>query len=467
MLSVLVNFPTIKNVISARHFLSGLLMGIYRFKMRIYFLMVVFGVLMAATVSADTGQEYFDRGIKTSVSGDHAAALNYFKKARRAGLNTAALNYNLAVSYYKLQQYENARKLFSTLSDAPAFEQRAYFNLGLIANKQKDEAAAIRWFQRAYRHRSSDKIRKLAAAALQRLGASARKTRQSVSSWMGLVSSALAYDTNVALANEDLTGVASESDTAVSLSVTAGRWLKGNMNSGVRVRLSASMQEYSTFSQYDDSRLSVRILRYDRLGDWKVRLGGSWDETYFGGSEYQRVVSADVRGRKNLSSAHQLRLRYKLSRIQTTDAVFDYLDGWRQQFRVGLQQRHELGKRRYYYQLELNDRKDGMGTVDPFTSYSPTRHTLRVTDWRTLVNQWRLRLDARFRYSDYNDDNVLSGNITKHRQDNQLRLSARISQEFERHWGVHGQYTLTTNDSTLSRKSYDRSVIKAGVSWSF
>lgn len=471
MLSAAVNFLPMKNHPVENSAVNRCVMSPWIFRCC---LLVVLSLCVIATASADAGKDNFDHGIKAAATGDYAAALQYFKKAQQAGLDTAALKYNLGVSYYKLGQYESARKFFLELTNVPTFEQLAYFNLGLIANKQKDEAAAIRWFQRAYRGLSSEKIRKLSAVALDRLGVTARNTRRSPPGWMGVVSSSLTYDSNVLLANNDLVGVTSESDTAVNVSAFAGRWLKGNMNNGVRITLGANLRKYSKLNQNDDSQLSAVVLRYDRLGDWKMRLGGGWDEIYFNGSEYQRLVSADVRGRKDLSQSNQLRLRYKLSRILATDAVFDYLDGWRQQFRVGLRQQHESVKIRYYYQLELNNRQDRYGTSLPFTSYSPTRHTLRATGWWTLNNQWNTRLDARFRYSDYNKANVrLVGgvNTNEHREDSQVRLSARISRQFEKRWDVHAQYSFTRNDSTIDSiaesRSYDRSVIDAGVSWSF
>lgn len=471
MLSAAVNFPPMKNHLVENSAVNRNVMSSWILRCA---LLVVLSLCVVATASANAGKENFDHGIKAAAAGDYAAALQYFKKAQQAGLDTPALKYNFGVSYYKLGQYESARKFFLELTNVPTFEQLAYFNLGLVANKQKDEAAAIRWFQRAYRDLSSEKIRKLSAVALDRLGVTARKTRRSPPGWMGVVSSSLAYDSNVLLANNDLVGVTSESDTAVNFSTFAGRWLKGNMNNGVRMTLGAHMRKYSKLSQNDDGQLGAVVLRYDRLGDWKMRLGGSWDEIYFNGSEYQRIISADVRGRKDLSKSNQLRLRYKLSRILATDAVFDYLDGWSQQFRVGLRQQHELVKTRYYYQLELNNRQDRYGTSLPFTSYSPTRHTLRATGWWTLNNQWNARLDARFRYSDYNKANIrlVGGNNTnEHREDSQVRLSARISRLFEKRWDVHAQYSFTRNDSTIDSiaesRSYDRSVIDAGVSWSF
>lgn len=426
---------------------------------------VLLSVLLFSNVNADPKQDYFAAGVQASEKGNYPVALQHFKNAKKAGLNTPALQYNLAVSYYKLGQYETSRKIFIKLTDVATFEQLAYFNLGLIANKQKDEGAAIRWFQRAYRDVSSKKVQLLAKEALKRLGVSARKARRPDQTWSGFVSSSLAHDSNVALVNDDLVGVTNQSDTAVDISASASRWLKGGMSDGVRISLGGSLQKYSKFSENDYSQLSARVMRYDRLSDWSVRIGGSWHEVYFNGREYQRIVGADVRGRKNLSAKSQLQMRYKLNRIQATNAVYDYLDGWRQQFRVGIQQRAGEERVRYYYQLELNNREDrDEGTVDPFISYSPTRHTLRATAWWRLTSKWRTRLDGRYRYSRYNDENVLLGNITERREDTQLRLSGRISRKFARHWDVSAQFTQTNNDSNVDRKAYDRSVVKLGVS---
>jgi tetratricopeptide (TPR) repeat protein len=425
---------------------------------------LLLSILIFPDANADTKQDLFAAGLQASAKGNYAVALQHFRNAQKAGLNTPALQYNLAVSYYKLGQFEMSRKLFLKLTDAANFEQLAYFNLGLIANKQKDEAAAIRWFQRAYRDVSSKRVQLLAKEALKRLGASASKTRRLNPEWTGFVSGSLAYDSNVTLANDDLVGVSGESDTAIDISGYASRWLKGGMSDGVRMSLGASLQKYSKLSENDYSQLSARVMRYDRLGDWKMRIGGSWNEIYFNGSEYQRIVGVDARARKNLSAKNQLRMRYKLNRIQATDAVFHYLDGWRQQFRVGLQQRTGSSRTRYYYQLELNNRDDREGTVDPFISYSPTRHALRATAWWRLGDKWQARLDGRYRYSRYNDENILAGGLTERREDNQLRLSARISRKFTRHWDVAAQLMQTKNDSNVDRKSYDRSVVKLGVS---
>jgi len=434
---------------------------------------VILGLLMMANANAGFGQDYFDAGIQASSKEDYSVALRYFKKARQAGMDTAVLQYNMAVSYYRLRQYENARRIFLALTDVRAFEQRAYFNLGLIANKQKDEPAAVRWFQRAHRNVDSKQIQALANEALNRLGSSPRKVRRVDPGWTGFISGSLAYDSNVTLVNNDLLGVTNQDDTVMNVSASAARWLKGGINNGVRMSLGASLQKHSKLSRNDYDQLNARVMRYDRLGDWKIRVGGSWNEIYFDGSEYQRIVGADVRSRRELSENNQLHLRYKLSRIQATDAAFDYLDGWRHQLRAGIQLREGKDRVRYYYQLELNDRKDfirrvsGTNDINSLVSYSPARHTVRVTGWWELNSNWHARLDTRYRYARYNDSNILSGRVTSRREDSQIRLSARISRKFSRRWTLDGQYTYTNNDSNIDRRSYDRSIVKVGVSRSF
>ena len=438
---------------------------------------VILGLLIVVDANAGLEQDYFNAGIQASSREDYSAALHYFEKAKQAGMDTPILKYNVAVSYYRLRQYENARRIFLALTDVRAFAQRAYFNLGLIANKQKDEPAAIRWFQRAYRSVDSKQIQALAMEALKRLNSSPRKTRRFNPDWAGFISSSLVYDSNVALVNSDLLGVTNQDDTAVDILASTGRWLKGGINNGVRMSLGASLQKYSKLSRNDYGQLSGRVMRYDHLGSWKMRIGGSWNEIYFNGNEYQRVVSADVRSRKALSKNNQLHLRYKLSRIQATDAAFDYLDGWRQQLRAGMQLRNGKNRVRYYYQLELNDRKDFKvfdeetlppGVIlDSFVSYSPMRHTLRATGWWELNSNWHARLDARYRYSLYNDSNIEARVVTERRADSQIRLSARVDRQFARHWTVNGQYSYTNNDSNIDRRSYDRSIVKIGVIRSF
>ena len=52
----------------------------------------------------------FRKGQQAFKQGDYQAALRWFRKARRQGLNNAAIFYNLGVTHYKLRQYGQAEK---------------------------------------------------------------------------------------------------------------------------------------------------------------------------------------------------------------------------------------------------------------------------------------------------------------------------------------------------------------------
>jgi hypothetical protein len=118
----------------------------------------------------------------------------------------------------------------------------------------------------------------------------------------------------------------------------------------------------------------------------------------------------------------------------------------------------------------MNNRKDyenPTGVTYLFKSYSPTRHTLRVTGWWDIANVWKLRLDGRYRTSICNDDDIFVGNATERREDTQARLSARLRKELDKNLQLELDCTLTNNDSSIRSERYDRSVVSAGVTWNF
>ena len=441
-------------------------------KVKTIFTGLVLGfMLMGPTfVLAEPGMNYFNQGIKAAKSGDYRAALAQFQKAKNAGLDNLALQYNFGVTYYKLGKFEKAKKAISGLTGTDKYEQLAYYNLGLIANKQKDKAASIAWFQRAFRTGKSDKVKILSREALKRLGATPRSMQKAKKKWTGLLSASFASDSNVTLVNEDLAGTTSQSDTSMILSAYGANWLTGGRDGGARLFLRGYLQNYSSQTTYNYAQFGAGVARYDRLASWYTRVGGLWDETNLGGSSYQRILSAEVRGRKYLSKDSQLRLRYKFSQVDVTDPVYEYLGGTRQQVRMGMRTRMKNSRYRAYYQLELNDRDDfenPAGTTYLFKSYSPTRHTIRVTAWWDISSIWKLRLDGRHRISQYNDDNILASSATENRKDTQTRLSARLSKQLAKNTQLEVKYTVTNNDSSIDSESYDRSLVMLGLTWKY
>lgn len=447
-------------------------MGVTNFRSQVAGGALLAALFFSAGSWAQTKDD-FQQGMDAAAAGKYDQAVTYFQRAKKAGSKRPALDYNLGVAYFKLGNYEPAREAFLRLTDEPEFKQLAYFNLGLTANKAKDEKAAIAWFQRAYSSGGDANIKTLSAQALQRLEAKPRKSAASAKKpWSGFVAAQLSHDSNVTLVNDDLAGPTSESDNALEVFAAADRRLQGGADDGLQLSLSADTQMYEKNSQYDFSFLHAGVLRYGRLQGWQTDFGMSWDEIYFDGRKYQRVINAEAQGRYPLSKGKQtgdkqLRLRYRLSRIQATDGLYDYLDGWRQQWRAGVWARD--GERRYkvYYQLEMNNRDDFTNVAGGFTSFSPTRHTLLMAASMPVAPRWSAGADVRYRYSVYNDANDLTGGGQKTRADNQYRLGTQLTYALAKNWEFEAGYGYTNNDSNIAGYTYRRSLVTAGVNWFF
>ena len=89
-------------------------------------------VVYANPDSWTAGQQAFE-------DGDYRAALDYFTNAWDAGLPGPAVQYNIAVSLYKLRRYVDARKSFEEIArQHPKMRVLAEYNLGLVANRLGD-----------------------------------------------------------------------------------------------------------------------------------------------------------------------------------------------------------------------------------------------------------------------------------------------------------------------------------------
>ncbi|WP_455217143.1 hypothetical protein [Kaarinaea lacus] len=424
-------------------------------------------LMFSPFVFAQPGMDDFNKGVASANAGDFNSALKQFLKAKKAGLDSPALQFNLGVSYYKLAQYEKARKEFDRLKNLENYKQLANFNLGLIANKQDKKAEAIAAFQLSLNSGDSEKIKLLSREALKRLGVKPEETKKP--SLAGLLTLSYATDSNVALVNDDLAGVSETSDNSVILSALATNWLTGDSGGGWRLFLQGYKQNYNTETVYNYSQLGAGLARYSRIGEWRMRYGGYWDETSLGGTSYQRILTAEVRGRKSLSKSDRLELRYRFNSIISMDTTYDYLEGNRQQMRAAYQTNQKEYRVRAYYEYEMNDRADddtGNATYS-FISYSPNRHSLRLTAWWDITREWELRLDARHRVSTYNDDHELIAGGTDLRKDTQNRYSARLRREMMKDLDLEVAYTLTNNDSSIDAESYNRKLLSLGAVWKF
>ncbi|MEN8179883.1 MAG: outer membrane beta-barrel protein, partial [Pseudomonadota bacterium] len=131
--------------------------------------------------------------------------------------------------------------------------------------------------------------------------------------------------------------------------------------------------------------------------------------------------------------------------------------------------RHKITRQRHWrvtYQLELNERED-LATLTTFTSYSPTRHNLRLAGEIPLASEWTLGGDLRYRLSDYNEDNLYSDGSSERREDVQLQARLKLRYALSTNWEAQLEYSYTNNDSSIDGFDYDRNLYLLGISTLF
>ncbi len=375
----------------------------------------------------------FEDGVRHFRSGDYRKAVRSFQRAERAGDTRPALFFNLGVSYYRLGEHARARDYFLRVEKDPKFSQLAQYNLGRVALAQKRREEALQWFLRASRDSGDPRITALANRQIDAIepGAGRQQAR-------GGVRIAWGRDNNVLLLPDNSPSRRSDSYLET--------WLYGSARPGNRLRLNGSwyQRDYADVTGGDYQMLRVGADYLAAAGGWKLEPGLALSTSDLGTRNYLDITDLLFRAERSLGS-DRLVVRYRYSDISAADAGFNYLAGSRHRARVDYHRETALGRVRYRYQLELNDRQD-----QATASYSPTRHDFRVRLRRRLTGPWRLDAEAQFRRSDYPS---LAGIA---RQDDRLRLRLGFDYRAGRQWTVAGRIIWTDNSSNLAIEDYTR-----------
>jgi hypothetical protein len=159
--------------------------------------LVLSSLVLAVTLSApslaaadtDAAQAAFDKANAAFRNQDYAGALAGYNEALNLGKDSARLFYNMGLAHYRLEQYSQARWAFTEAAKDDSLAALAYYQLGVLANRDGDKQAAEEWFKRSRAKADSPKLRLMAAEALETIGASLPRFEASLAAGIG-------YDSN-------------------------------------------------------------------------------------------------------------------------------------------------------------------------------------------------------------------------------------------------------------------------------
>lgn len=416
-------------------------------------LALVLGLSTAA--SAQTAQEFFDKGVEATRSGQTESALGYFRQAQEAGLRSGALFYNLGVTHYRLGQYAAARTAFERLTDHPTLGALAWYNLGLIARKLGHTEKALEAFAEARERTSDEKLRRLAASKIRELQGAERPARFS-----GAVFARAGRDDAL---QDPAEQVAQETDDQFAeLFALGSGTVAGSPGDGWRLDLSAYALRYATFDDFDVGLLSLAAIRIVPAGSWRLEFGAGAEQSTLGGESYLREGRARFTARlPEVSGSTGYRLRYGYRSIESLDSVFDPQEGSRHDLDLEARWVGQPGRVALMYGLEVNDRED-FAAPGAFTSYSPTRHALGVRA-STELGRWRWNGELEYRHSVYADPNLLADGRRVKREDDRARVVVGVDYQLGKGWQIGAEYSRTENDSNIDDYDYEQNLVSAGV----
>ncbi len=416
---------------------------------------------MAQTV--EEPDDSFRLGLQAFRGGDYQTALHLFERARRQGLNRPALDYNLGVSYYKLKDYPQSRSAFLRATEHASTAPLALYNLGLVDLRLGDKQAASNWFREVRRIAQDERLQGLAERMLAKLEDRPLPAESEADQtwWLTSVSLNAGYDDNL-IDPSDQSG-SEEGDVFYELFALASGTLTGTDHDGIRLDLSLFANRHQEIDAYDMNVLRGGLSGVKPLGLWQGRMGIELERSTLGDEDYLAGTHLLV-STERIFDDKRLRLRYRATRFTALEERYNPLEGQRYQIDADL--RRKIDRQRYWriaYQLELNEREDLAGSTT-FTSYSPTRHNLRLSGEIPLSPAWTLGGDLRYRVSRYNDDNRSNDGGTERREDLQLQAGLKLRYELTRNWEALFEYNYTNNDSSIDSYDYDRNLYLFGIS---
>ena len=427
-----------------------------------YFLMTVLFLLNAPLhAQQDIAAGLYEKAVQTMRVEEYGKAVRLFDQALQTGMESTNLYYNKGVSLYRLKRYGEAKKAFLLAEKETENRPLVHYNLGLVNYRLNKQSEAQRWFKKVSRAAEGRQLGRMAESMLAKLS-NEQPTQRMEKRWRVIVDAALGYDDNVTLKNTELAQGSSQQDTYLDFYGSFRYQLTGDKRNGLSGKISLVAIKYQDQDAYDATTYDVSLYQDNQLAKWRTRIGAKYARADFGGNDYLQKSTLQLQTIYHVNKRQRLRARYELTRYDELDKQYDYLAGLRQKIRFDGTWKIDRKRLSVGYDLELNNREDRQ-LGNNFTSYSATRHKIRVALTFPIMDRLRGKLGAEYRQSTYNDANVVGGVTGVTRKDDRSRLSAEIIYKLDRNISAMAKYRYTDNDSNISISSYQQSQILIGV----
>ncbi len=414
---------------------------------------VALALVLAApgAATAASAGEAFQQGVDAAREDDYRQAIEHFEAARRAGLDTGALHYNLGVARYRMGELAEAEAAFRRAVDSGSMVAPAHYQLGRIARERGARVQARNHFRSAVRQATTDSLRQRARSALAALDRTPAAPDYVYVGFGG------GHDSNIALTPSDASGVSEESDQFLD-AVVVGRW---PLSGGTYLRGSVYIQRFFDEDDFDLTTLRGGVGRVGRLGgDWRWDAWVDGRHQRFGGDAFENSALAGGGLQRPLGPTWSLELDYRFELARGASG-FGFLDGIEHRFDVALDERGRTGWD-LSAGLGVSDRDD-RETADDFFSFSYDEVRLAADYTFRLDARHHLTLSGDWRRRDFDGQEVRNGQSRGSREDDLIGLGAALDRQLGRDWNAHASLRVEERDSTLNQFDFDREVVRLRI----
>lgn len=396
--------------------------------------------VIARAHSAEALQQ-FDLGKQAVAAQDYAKALGAFEAAAAAGMTGPAVQFNIGVCAYRLGRWSRSESAFTEVARTPEMAALAHYNLGLVALGAGKQDEASRWFARAEREATDERLRSLATEQLARMPPPPERN------WLAYGSFAAGYDDNVALVSGgDVLGVSGTDDAFAELQIAGAAPLTGPW----RFDGGLVLVDYDDLDSFDQLSLNAGARYRVPLGKWTGDAALQLVYSTLDGEGFESKQALLLQAMRPLTEDWRLRARYRFSHINGLSG-FSGLDG----------DKHELGVRGTWrsgpWDVAIDYRFDSTDYADATLSYD--RHQVAVDVQRELDDNWTVEVGFSRDHSRYD--------VTANGTEDRTELTLAVSRNLGGLWRAVVRYAYANNEADLPEFDYSRNRISAGVeaSW--
>lgn len=416
------------------------------------------------------------RGIEAFERGEYAAALENFSAAEQAGIGTESVQYNIAVSLYRLGRLDESEERFLALSGLANWRVLVNYNLGLVNEAQGDNEEARRYFELSVEQQEHDKVRELAGQKLEELDrqeqsiAGIEIAPRSTDRFAGLIEVSGGVDSNASSLADDLLEESDRGEDTFSQLLLYGHgYAFGERNDGLRIHALG---------------YSKSLAEFDHLNSRIVGLGVTWEQPVLGFQTDLGVTvlrtdldSEKIADQRQINASAWKRFgigTLKLGLAHTAfnaEGRFAQIDGDQQRIDLSWSKRFDGVSASVRLRHEENDRAD-LSRNGAFASYSPTRDGIRTKlDWR--INS-RLALGLQYEHinSVYDGINTLrdiDGSVKSvQRENTRTRWSSELSyRPLSSNWRFSLEYQNGDVEDEYRLYTYDKQLIQISINYEF